>query len=138
MAHDGYRARFDLIHERRLTLSADGLRLDGEDRLKSVAAKPRTHPFAIRFHVHPSVQLQSVLDGDAALLDLPNGTRWILSTQDAPIEIEESIFFAAPDGPRATQQLVIYRSAAEPPHVAWTLRALTGQEGRARQGRRED
>ncbi|MGP8231149.1 MAG: heparinase II/III family protein [Methylovirgula sp.] len=138
MAHDGYRARFDLIHERRLTLSADGLRLDGEDRLKSVAAKPRTYPFAIRFHVHPSVQLQSVLDGDAALLDLPNGTRWILSTQDAPIEIEESIFFAAPDGPRATQQLVIYRSAAEPPHVAWTLRALTGQEGREDRAEAED
>jgi uncharacterized heparinase superfamily protein len=123
-AHDGYRARFELIHERRLTLSADGLRLDGADRLKSVAKTPTTYPFAIRFHVHPSVEVQSVLDGRAALLDLPDGTRWLFSAEDSPIAIEESIFFAAADGPRTTHQMVIYRSAKQPPSVTWTLRAL--------------
>ncbi len=125
MAHDGYRDRVELIHERRLTLSADGLRLDGEDQLKSVAKKPRTFAFAVRFHVHPGVAVNSVLDGRAALLDLPDGTRWIFSAQDEPIAIEESIFFAAPDGPRASQQLVIYRTKTQRASIAWTLRALS-------------
>ena len=69
-------------------------------------------------------------DGAAALLDLPDGSRWMLSAPEAAIAIEESIFFAAPDGPRATQQLVIYRDAADPAPVAWTLRALTQQDRR--------
>jgi uncharacterized heparinase superfamily protein len=130
MTHDGYRQRFDLIHARQLTLSADGLRLDGEDKIQAVGVKARARPFALRFHVHPSVQLQGMQDGAAALLDLPDGSRWMLSAPEAAIAIEESIFFAAPDGPRATQQLVIYRDAADPAPVAWTLRALTQQDRR--------
>lgn len=124
MAHDGYRTRFELIHERRLALSADGLRLDGADRLKSVAKTPVTYPFAIRFHIHPSVEIQTAPDSRMVLLDLPDGMRWMFSAEDMPITIEESIFFAAADGPRTTRQLVIYRSAKQPPFVAWTLRAL--------------
>ena len=129
LSHDGYRTRFGLVHERRLTLSADGLRLDGEDRLKPVARKARTAPFAVRFHIHPSVQVYGVLEGRAALLDLPDGTRWILSAQDEPIAIEESIFFAVPDGSRPSQQLVIYRSAEQAPAAAWSLRALHAAAG---------
>ncbi|MEI9914766.1 MAG: heparinase II/III family protein [Methylovirgula sp.] len=114
-SHDGYRTRFGLIHERRLTLSADGMRLDGEDRLKSVLKKPKTFPFAIRFHVHPSVEPYSVVDGRAVLLDLPDGTRWIFSAEDMPIAIEESIFFAAPDGSHATRQWRSMAARSRPP-----------------------
>ena len=127
-SHDGYRTRFGLIHERRLTLSADGMRLDGEDRLKSVLKKPKAHPFAIRFHVHPSVEPYSVVEGRAVLLDLPDGTRWMYSAEDLPIAIEESIFFAAPDGSHATRQLVIYGSVEQLVSVGWTLRAIAAQD----------
>ena len=104
------------------------MRLDGEDRLKSVLKKPKAHPFAIRFHVHPSVEPYSVVEGRAVLLDLPNGTRWMFSAEDLPIAIEESIFFAAPDGSHATRQLVIYGSVEQPLSVAWTLRAIAAQD----------
>ncbi len=126
--HDGYRPRFGVIHERQLALRADGLRLDGEDRLKSILKKPKAFPFAIRFHVHPNVELYSVVEGRAVLLDLPDGTRWMFSAEDMPIAIEESIFFAAPDGSHATRQLVIYGSVEQPVAVAWTLREIAAEE----------
>ncbi len=127
-SHDGYRARFGLIHERWLTLSADGLRLDGEDRLESVLKKPKAYPFVIRFHLHPHVEPSSVHEGRAALLDLPDGTRWMFSAEDMPIAIEESIFFAASHGSHATRQLVIYGNFDQPISVAWTLRAITAED----------
>jgi len=128
LSHDGYKTRFGLIHERRLTISADGLRLDGDDRLTSVTKKPKSYPFAIRFHIHPNVQVYGVLEGRAALLELPDGTRWIFSARDEPVEIEESIFFAVPDGSRASQQLVVYRAAEQEPSVAWSLRAFMAKD----------
>jgi len=38
VAHNGYEARYGLIHERRILLSKDGMTLTGTDRLR--AAKP--------------------------------------------------------------------------------------------------
>lgn len=130
MAHDGYRGRFGLIHERRLTVSADGLRLDGEDKLRAASLKGETkaQPYALRFHVHPSVRLQRVIEGRAVLLLLPDATRWMFSTNEARIDVEESIFFAATDGPRPCEQMVIYAHSDQTPQIAWTLRRLEEKE----------
>ncbi|HLH11740.1 MAG TPA: heparinase II/III family protein [Methylovirgula sp.] len=124
LAHDGYRPRFKLIHERRLTLSADGMRLEGEDRLKAASEKVAPRPFALRFHIHPSVSLQVVLAGRAVLLDLPDKSRWVFSAHDHPIEIEESIFFASADGPRPCEQIVVRGHMDQAAQIAWSLRHL--------------
>jgi uncharacterized heparinase superfamily protein len=123
LSHDGYRARFGLIHERRLTLSADGTRLEGEDRLKPASTKAsKAHSYALRFHIHPTVRLQSVLDGKAVLLDLPDNSRWVFSAHESRIEIEESICFAATDGPRPSEQIVIHSSTDQATQIAWAFR----------------
>ena len=52
-SHDGYHRRYELVHYRRLQLSADGLRLEGCDRLDGQGNKMRLRtdmPFAIHFH----------------------------------------------------------------------------------------
>ena len=69
--HDGYRERFGLIYARQLFLSADGEDLRGEDRLTGLPGAA----FAVRFHLHPSVQAALVRDGSAALLRMPSGDR---------------------------------------------------------------
>ncbi len=124
LGHDGYVSRFGMVHERRLTVSTDGFRLDGEDRLRPAAGTTiHAHrPYAVRFHIHPSVQLQAVLDDRAVLLTLPDESRWIFATADAPFAIEESIFFAAADGPRASEQIVIYSDTQEKTGIAWSFR----------------
>jgi uncharacterized heparinase superfamily protein len=131
LSHDGYRARFGLIHERRLTLSTDGTRLEGEDRLKPTSAKPgKGYPYALRFHIYPNVRLQSVLEGRAVLLELPDNGRWVFTAHDRPIEIEESIFFAAADGPHPCEQIVVYSSTDQAAQIAWGLRRFEDREER--------
>ena len=77
--HDGYRDRFGLIYTRELFLAADGDDLRGEDRL---TGRPGA-AFAVRFHLHPSVQASLVEDETAALLRLPSGPVWRLRAAGA-------------------------------------------------------
>lgn len=123
LAHDGYVARFGFVHERRVALSLDGRRLDGEDRIRPAAAvaAPKPRPYAIRFHIHPAVQLEG-MNERAVLFRLPDGGRWIFATQDMPIAIEESIAFASADGTSPSEQLVIYGDTDHKERVAWHLR----------------
>ncbi len=128
LAHDGYVARFGLVHERRLALSNDGLRLDGEDRVRPAAgvAAPQPRPYAVRFHIHLDVRLEGI-DERSVLLILPDGRRWIFGTLDVPIAIEESISFATSDGPSPCDQLVIYSDTQQRERIAWRLRRLDEQ-----------
>jgi uncharacterized heparinase superfamily protein len=123
LAHDGYVAHFGLVHERRLALSLDGRRLDGEDRVRPATGveAPKPRPYAIRFHIHPAIRLEG-MNERAVLFYLPDGERWIFAAQDMPIAIEESISFASADGPRPSEQLVIYGDTEQKERIAWHLR----------------
>jgi uncharacterized heparinase superfamily protein len=134
LSHDGYAARFGLVHERRLMLNTDGTSFEGKDRLKSVSAKAsKAFSYALRFHIHPNVRLQSVLAGRAVLLDLPDDSRWVFTANDSDIEIAESIFFAATDGPRPCEQIVVHSRTDLSTQVAWSFRRMEVQEDDAAQ-----
>lgn len=124
VAHDGYVAAFGLVHERRLLLRKDGLRLEGFDRLLATtgahAVEPR--PFAVRFHIHPSVRLKRVREGRAVLCVLASGKRWLFETEAGRAEIEESIFFASPDGSRPSAQIAVHGLTGADVEIAWSFR----------------
>ena len=116
--HDGYRERFGLIYARQLFLSADGEDLRGEDRLTGLPGAA----FAVRFHLHPSVQASLVQDGSAALLRLPSGIVWRLRAAGAEMSLGESIYLGSGEA-RKTQQVVL--SGTVPPGgatVRWAIR----------------
>ncbi len=123
IAHNGYEPRIGLIHQRRLALHKDGKWLDGADRMRAAgpAGSLEPRPFALRFHIHPNVRLKRVRDGHAVLCVLPNGRRWLFETAWIA-EIEESVFFAAPDGPRACAQIVIEGETEDDLEIAWSFR----------------
>ena len=75
--HDGYEPRFGLIHRRRLVLTNDGRRLEGADLMRAGPRGMETRPFALRFHMHPSVRLRRLRDGMAVFCLLPNRRRWL-------------------------------------------------------------
>jgi uncharacterized heparinase superfamily protein len=126
LAHNGYETRFGLIHERRIMLSKDGMSLDGADRLRAATAgEPvERHPFALRFHIHPNVRLKRVREGRAVLCILPNGSRWLFETTAGQAVIEESIFFAAPDGPRGCAQIAVHGETGPATVVEWSFRHI--------------
>jgi uncharacterized heparinase superfamily protein len=131
LAHDGYASRFGLVHERRLTLASNGSRLDGEDRLRPAVrgASLGAHPYALRFHIHSAIQLQSAADERAVILTLPDSSCWLFSTQGAQIAIEESIYFAAANGPHACEQIVIYGDTQKDARIAWSFRRFDDEMG---------
>jgi uncharacterized heparinase superfamily protein len=130
LSHDGYRSPFGFVHERRLALEANGRRLDGHDSLRPVGRRAKDKPldFAVRFHIHPAVSLKLVRDGQAVLLGMPDESRWLFDAQNLAVEIEESIFFAAADGPHSCGQIVVYGRTDTLTDIGWTFRRLAEKQ----------
>lgn len=140
--HDGYADPFQVLHQRSWRLSADGGRLDGED-LFSPAPGTETLPalaFTARFHLHPAVAVERLEEPSTVLLTLPGGEAWAFVSQGQTVQVEESVYLAAPDGPRRTLQLAISGAVNETPRLLWTLvRTRESEEprgGHARGARR--
>jgi uncharacterized heparinase superfamily protein len=145
-AHDGYADRFGIVHERVLTLSADGTRLDGEDIFLaadgSMQVRGARDEFAVRFHVHPTVKATRLTDGHAVMLMTANKDVWTFSAPEDQVELEDSVYLAASEGPRRTVQIVIHGRARAAARVQWSLQqanaaALTAA-GPARRVREEE
>jgi uncharacterized heparinase superfamily protein len=133
-SHDGYQRRFGLIHERTLALEADGARLQGRDRLLPVrGAEWKDVSYAIRFHIHPSVTLVPIWEGLGVLLQTSEGAVLAFEAGGLPIDVEESIFFAAPEGARACEQIVVYGTAEDINEIAWSF-ALQAPQAVPEQG----
>lgn len=135
-SHDGYFDRYGVVHERQLRLAAQGDRLEGMDRL--VKSAPERVSSVIRFHLHPSVEAGPDDDGQAVALRLPDGQVWRFEAPGHVVHIEESVWFAAPGGARASRQLVVdmmaqERSAAA--EIAWCfMRQPWGMDDNAEPG----
>ena len=135
--HDGYAQRFGILHERELTLSADGLTLAGRDRFLAagggrIAGNGHDH-VSVRFHLHPDVGL--LRDGpDRFVLSAPGAERWSFTCAEVQPQVEESIYFAALGGPRRSRQIVLSFRAGEVPQVRWALvrNGLAGHSGSRR------
>jgi uncharacterized heparinase superfamily protein len=123
--HDGYAPRFGLLHQRSWRLAADGGRLDGEDVFFTADGQtvPADTPdvFEIRFHLHPHVKASRRTDGSSVLLVLPTKESWLFSAPNMQVEVEESVFLSATDGPRRTSQIVIADEVRALPRVVWTF-----------------
>lgn len=117
-SHDGYRRGLGAVHTRRLLLSRDGASLAGEDEI-TLTGKPTNLPAVARFHLHPSVRPSLIREGEGAMLALPNGEVWAFETSGLTVSIEESIFLAATDGRRRTEQLSLSFDAVATPRIVW-------------------
>lgn len=112
-SHDGYAARFGLLHRRVLIMRDDGSELRGEDLLVPVGKKGKRGKIAmaIRFHIGPGVELGLSEDKKGAGLALPDGTYWQFRMAgvetDAKLTIEESMWVDGGGRPQPVQQLVI-------------------------------
>ena len=121
-SHDAYVPPYGMMHERKITLSPQGLMLTGSDRLVAVRAAAKL-PFAVRFHIHPDVRV-SRLEGGGILLKLPGGEGWRFRAGGGEISVEESIYLGG-DMVRRSEQLVISGVVRESPaEVAWVFEQI--------------
>ncbi len=120
--HDGYVREFGVLHERRLTLSPNGLVLTGADRLIPRGRAAGAIPFAIRFHIHPDVRL-SPSESGGIVLKLPNGEGWRFRASGSPA-IEESVYLGTGQV-RRTEQIVVTGTIKDSPvETGWVLEQI--------------
>jgi uncharacterized heparinase superfamily protein len=123
-SHDGYLARFGVIHRRVLMAAQDGARLDGEDTLTPAPGgkiKGNEADFALRFHLHPSVKASRLSDARGVMLVLPNRDVWTFEALDDKVDLEDSVFLAGNDGPRRTAQIVIRQDSRHASAIRWSF-----------------
>lgn len=120
-AHDGYAARFGLVHERTVFLSCDGALIEGVDRLRGTPrglASGEGGAATIRFHLHPALVAERMADGFRLLAR--GGECWSFHA-DQPSTIEESLFFADPSGPKRSRQIVLSFDPLTTRDIAWSF-----------------
>jgi len=123
-SHDGYLARFGVVHRRVLMAAHDGSRLDGEDTLSPAPGarmKATDNDYALRFHLHPSVKASRLSDARGVMLVLPNRDVWTFEALDDKVDLEDSVFLAGNDGPRRTAQIVIQQDSRQAASIRWSF-----------------
>lgn len=130
-SHDGYLARFGLVHRRILMLRADGTELRGEDILVPPAKKGQRGKigFAIRFHLARRVEARLAEDRRGASLLLPDGGLWQFrlggNDSGAGVEIEESMWVDGDGRPHGIDQLVVQGMASRGGgQFSWLLKKM--------------
>ncbi len=136
-AHDGYLKPFGLTHHREIYLASSGTDIRGEDRLVNPAGegsgkRAGSHPFAIHFHLHPSVKATLSKDSNSVLLMLPDKSGWRFSARGALITLDESVYFVDRDVPHRTVQIVLFAETSRTPMVQWALKMIEKAGGGTR------
>jgi uncharacterized heparinase superfamily protein len=125
LAHDGWARQFGLIHERRLFLDPVADELRGEDRLAPSADVPRHKPpsvqFAVRFHLHPDVQVSLARDKRSVLLRGPSDRGWWFRNDAHEVAVEPSVVFEHGQPRRAAQVVLRGVAGEDGARVRWKL-----------------
>jgi len=137
--HNGYLKTYGLCHRRRLYMDLTGTDIRGEDQLYVPLGEDPLRrdqiPFAIRFHLHPSVKVTLAQDQHSALLIQPGGIGWRFRADGGPLQLEKSVYLAEGSRPRRSEQLVIYGNAygdsdgqTRSNRVRWTIKRMGNVE----------
>lgn len=122
--HDGYLHQFGVVHERRWRVASDGGWVEGEDAFfLERPAGSRPPEVAIRFHLHPAIQVSSE-QGSQVQLNSAFGGTWLFAVEGADLAVEESVFLAGVASARRTSQIVIYLTLRGTNGLRWRFTKL--------------
>ncbi|MFN0219369.1 MAG: heparinase II/III family protein [Hyphomicrobium sp.] len=123
-SHDGYAKRFGLMHNRRLSLSADGKTFEGLDRLETTEGRQRLKsalPFSIHFHIHPDCKCERGPKPDTCRIKVQDGQVWSFKAEGVSVSIEDGLYFVDSTGPRPSAQIVLRGATTGDIEVRWKL-----------------
>jgi len=108
-----------------MLLSADGMTLEGLDRLEPPSGRLRLKadlPFSVHFHLHPDCKCTR--GGDAGVtITARDGQQFAFAADGAALTIEESLYFVDSAGPRPSLQIVLRAATFGESEVRWRLAA---------------
>jgi uncharacterized heparinase superfamily protein len=110
LIHDGWAARYGLLHQRRLYLDFRSDELRGEDLFmpshKPPARRRRLDPFTLHFHLHQDVQASLARDRRSVLIRGASNRGWWFRNDAPEVSLEPSIRFDA-GVPQRTRQIAL-------------------------------
>lgn len=123
----GFRSRFGVQIERRVTLMASGETLVGQDKLISPGGRRNLKgEFVLRFHLAPGATAARDTDGEMILITLGSGTRWSFLWEAATAQVEDSVRQSSHIGFYRTQQIVLTAAVVPDAEIAWIFTKQVG------------
>jgi len=125
--HDGYLARFGLLHHRMIYLNDRGDDLRGEDILEQArggagkAAGLSATRFDVRFHLHPDIIVFLQKAPTGAVLRLPNGEVWQFHSAGGDLTLGESLYLGAGRAQKCRQIILSGQTTAAKTVIKWSL-----------------
>lgn len=127
LCHDGYGSVNGITHRRRFFMTDQGHDVRGEESFNCGVGLGKPAEIAVRFHLHPKVQVSLIREGQEALLRLGGGAGWRFIHGAGGLALENSIYLGEGSQLRKTKQLVVYgRMDSDYACLKWALR----REGR--------
>ena len=118
-SHNGYMPRYGLTYRRCVRLADGGEALLGDDVLSGRSGVE----FALRFHVHPSIQASLVENGHAVLLRARSGLGWMFRCEGLKPALEQSVYAGQGDHPRHALQIALFsRTSSHLTNISWSLK----------------
>ncbi len=107
--HSGFKEKYGLIHKRRLSVSASGTCLNGEDSLVRPVASELDEDgkfigFTLRFHLHPTVS--AIKDNDKIYLRCENNAIWRFTSSHDGLQLENA-YYLGRGVPEKSKQILI-------------------------------
>ena len=127
--HDAYAPAFRSSHERRWGLAAAGERLEGEDVFARTEGDESALTAAVRFHLAPGIRTSRAEPAGPITLTLPNREVWQFRAE-GEMGLEESVYFAATEGARRIEQIVLRVPVSGTTRIGWHFERLVGAPGR--------
>ena len=89
-SHDGYKKKYNLIHEREIEFFVEKAIFIGKDKI--IKKINKNYKFDIRFHVEPNVKLMKTQDNKSILIQLEN-EGWKFTCDNFDINIDNGLYF---------------------------------------------
>jgi uncharacterized heparinase superfamily protein len=90
-SHDGYKKKYDTIHERGIEFYPEQLKFIGTDKILSKETNLNIK-FEVRFHLEPNIKLMKTQDNKTILIDLENDG-WKFTCDNFDIGIDNGLYF---------------------------------------------
>ena len=125
-AHSGYEQKFGIIHSRKIHVDTKKKILRGQDTFfkskKEYIKIPRQ--YFLRFHLHPSIELNVTGSKKKAILKLKDGTGFEFICSEPKLEVNESIYLNQRQKFLKTNYLLVKDSVIPEKKIRWLLRLL--------------
>ena len=104
-SHDGYKKKYDTIHEREIEFYPEQLKFVGTDKILSKKTNFNIK-FDVRFHFEPNVKLMKTQDNKTILIELED-VGWKFTCDDYDINIDNGLYFGNKNSYTQNQNILI-------------------------------